>query len=91
MHTLEWITNTLLNSLLCIAPSCVNITGFGSRHVFGERIYSWIFLHDAFYIGVRQETPKLILRTILDIYPHLNFIYKGMSIVKKLDVWCNSS
>ena len=27
------------------------------------------FSHDAFHVGVRQRSPKLILHTILDVYP----------------------
>ena len=43
-----------------------------------------MFLHDAFNFGVVQRIQKLISHQILDIYPHISFINKGLSIVQKL-------
>ena len=34
------------------------------------------FLHNAFHVGVRQRSPKLILHAIPDVYPHANFMNK---------------
>ena len=50
-----------------------------------------IFWHDAFHIGFRQRTPKLILHTTLDVYQWNNFIDKGLSIFQKLHVRYGSS
>ena len=56
-----------------------------------ENILVGIFLHDAFYVGVKQIIPRLILHTIFNEYPHNNLINKGMSIVQNLNVWCDLS
>ena len=45
-----------------------------------------VFLNDAFHVGVRQRSQYLILHRILDIYLHISFMNKGMSIVQKMHV-----
>ena len=60
------------------------MTVLGFRQVFDESILLLIFLHGEFHAGVRQIIPKLILHKILDVYPRVNFMYKGVSIVQKL-------
>ena len=45
------------------------------------------FSYDSFHVRVRQIIPKLILHTIFNTYPHINFINKGMSVFIKL--MCN--
>ena len=47
-------------------------------------IFLRIFLHDKFHVRVRQRKPKLILHTILYIWPHINFRNKGMSFFRNV-------
>ena len=70
--------------------SVVEIYSFRFPPGFGERI-SLLFFHDTSHVGVRQRSPKLFLHTILVVYPRINFINKGLSIVQKLDVRYGSS
>ena len=44
------------------------------------------FSHDAFHIVARQTSQNIILHQILDIYPHIRFITKGLLIVQKMHV-----
>ena len=44
------------------------------------------FIHDSFHFGVRQRIQKLILHQILNIYPRIKYINKGILIVQKLHV-----
>ena len=45
--------------------------------------------HDRVISLVRQIIQKLILHKILDMYPLIWFMDKGLSIVQKLHVWCD--
>ena len=45
-----------------------------------------IVLNDAFHVGGRRIIQKLVLFQILDIYPRIVFINKGLSIFQKLRV-----
>ena len=45
-----------------------------------------IFLHDAFHFCDRQRSQKLILHQIIDAYPRIGFINKGLSIAQKIRV-----
>ena len=74
IHILKFITKPFLSTLTVIPFSCVNITAFGYRQVFDERILLRIFLRDIFLVGVRQIIRQLILHTILDVYPHIKFV-----------------
>ena len=58
---------------------------------FYEKISLRIFLHNSFHVGVMQITLNLILYKILDTQPHIKFINRGLSIVQKLNVKCDSS
>ena len=42
------------------------------------------FLNNAFHVSVRQRVRKSVLYQILDIYPHISFMNKGLSVVQKL-------
>ena len=63
-------------------------------HVFGVKflvppscfmkIFHYNFFRDSFNVGVRQIIQKLILHQILYVYPSINFMNKGMSIVQKI-------
>ena len=55
------------------------------------KLFCCNFLHDKLQDKIRQRNPKLILDTIIYVYQHVNFMNKGMSIVKKLCVRCDSS
>ena len=79
-------------SVKCVRIHCrsKNITGLGSPQVFDEWILLQFFLHDTFYVHVRQRIQKFILYQILNLYPHIIFIHKELSIVQKLHVWCDS-
>ena len=41
------------------------------------------FLQYEFHVGVSYITPKLSLHKIIDVYPCIDFINKGMYIVQK--------
>ena len=49
-------------------------------------IVLWTFLNDAFHVRVRQRSSWLLLHTVLDVYPYIDFMNKELSIVQKLDV-----
>ena len=51
--------------------------------------YCIFFKQDAFHVGDRQRTPKLILHKVLHVYPHINFINKGMPIFRNF--MCNAT
>ena len=54
--------------------------------------FSFVFLlNDAFHIGVRQIIPNKILHTIINLYPCIKFIDKGLLIVHNFCVRCESS
>ena len=63
-----------------------DITVLGPHQVLDENILWQYFLHDAFNLGVRQRTKKFILHKILEFYPRIDFINKGLSIVPKMHV-----
>ena len=50
-----------------------------------------VFLYDAFHSGVRQISRKLVFCQIIVVYSRVNYTYKGMQIVQKLDVICDTS
>ena len=64
---------------------------FWFPQVFDERVWLPIFVHNAFHIKVSQITPKLILHKIINVYPRIDFIIKGLSIFQKLHVQYDSS
>ena len=68
--------------IIFTACSCVNITVFGSHQVFNEMIYLRFFKYGAFHVSVSHRRPNLILHTITKVYPHVNFMNKGLSIVQ---------
>ena len=43
-------------------------------------------LNDTFHVGVRQRTQKLILHKILNKYPYISIMNKGLSIVHIIHV-----
>ena len=61
------------------------------RQVFDKRISLRIFLHGTFHVRVMQRKPESILNTVPNVYPHIDFMNKVMSIVQKLHVQCDSS
>ena len=63
-----------------------NITVFGFRQVSNERISLIFFLRHALCVGVRQRRQRLILHTIHDVYPRINFMNKELSIFQKIHV-----
>ena len=52
--------------------------------------YCDLYSHSTLHFGVRQRSKKIILHQILDEYPRINFINKGLSIVQKLHFRCDS-
>ena len=52
------------------------MTVFGSRKVFDGRILLKFLLQNVSHARVCQITPKLILYTKIDIYPHINCMNK---------------
>ena len=43
-----------------------------------------IFLHEAIHVGIRQINQRLILHKIIDVYPHIIFMNKWLSIFSKI-------
>ena len=54
-----------------------------------KEFFSKVFLHDASNFDVRKISHKIILHYILDTYPRISFINKGLSIVQILHVRCD--
>ena len=73
-----------------IAFSYKKITVLGSCQVFDVRILLQYVSHIAFHFRVRQRTQKLTLHQTIYIYPLKKRINKGMSIVQKRPVQCDS-
>ena len=86
------IIHNRLYSVNCVRINCrsKNITVLGHPQVFDESICLCFFKHDSFRFGVRQRIQKMILHQILDVYPHISFIDKGMTIVHKMHMRCDS-
>ena len=40
------------------------------------------FKYNTFHVGVRQMIQKLILHTILNVYPHISFMTKGFQFFR---------
>ena len=51
--------------------------------IFDEIIQSRFFYQYSFHVGVRPRITNLILNTILNIYPSINVMNKGMQSFKK--------
>ena len=62
----------------------------GSPQVFDKRVLLRFFKHDKFHFGVRHRSQNMILHRIINAYPRINFINKGLSIIQKLHVQCDS-
>ena len=79
------IRQNRLYSVDCVRIACSyeNITVLGSRQFFDEMVLLRIlFLYNAFHV----DSQKLILHQILAVYQRINFINKGLSIFKKLQL-----
>ena len=48
------------------------------------KVFYCVFLHATLNVRVSQRRKKLILHKIINIYPHIIFMNKGISIVQKL-------
>ena len=77
--------------ITCIDCSSSNITVFGSHQVFDEIIPLCFFLHNALHVVVKQIIQNLILHTIVDVYPNINFMNKGLPKFQKIHVQLDSS
>ena len=49
----------------------------------------WLFLHYAFHLGVSQIHKKLILHTVINVYPHNHLLIKGCQFFKNF--MCNAT
>ena len=75
-----WSDRNELFLLRCIA-----------REIFTQTCYKnpSQYLNLTFHFAVRQRRQKLILHQILDAYPRIDFINKGLSIFQKPHVRCD--
>ena len=74
-------------SVNCVCATCRKHKSFRLAPIFWWKYFVTRFLHDTFNFGVRQRCQKLILHQIIDIYPCIKLINKGLSIFQNLHAW----
>ena len=75
-----------LYNILCLKLSC------WLRPLFLMKGFHCRFLScKSFHIGVSQRRPNLTFHQILEIYPQIKFMYKGLQIIQKTRLRCDAS
>ena len=79
----------LLPKIIQYSVSYVKLSA-PSRFLIQELCCGFIYtIHSMPWLG--KESKTLFFIKILNVYPHINFMYKGLQIVQKLDMPCDTS